>query len=106
MCQTNPTPLTSRRLVKNSEVLDVRVETIFSAHCENDLFRFSAYFHPTDTRCAADSGDALCHDETGCQGQVRLSFVNFLLRKRQQGWHRIDTRTEPEATFWRTDNNL
>jgi hypothetical protein len=106
MCQTNPSPITWRRLVKNGEVLDVRVETIFSAHFEDDLFRFSAYFHPTDTRCAADSGEALCHDETGCRGQVRLSFVTFLLRKRQQGWHRIATRTERDAKFWRTDNNL
>jgi hypothetical protein len=106
MCQTNPSPITSRRLVKNSEVLDVRVETIFSAHFEDDLFRFGAYFQATDTRRAADNGDALCHDEIGCRSQVRLSFVDFLLSKRQQGWHRVASRTEPEATFWRTDNNL
>jgi hypothetical protein len=107
MTTRNPNPIISRVLEKNGEMLYVVVERINEPDVAGDLFRLRAHFHPVGSPRTAAWSNIIVRDETGDKSDLRLSFIKFLLDKRDEGWKptgAANLNTLPaETEFWRLD---
>ena len=108
MTERTPSPIVSQILERNHEVLYIVVERVAEPDVKGDLFRLRAHYHPVGARRLADWSNVIEKDVTGNKCDLRLSFVKFLLDKRDDGWKRkgtasINTLSPVEAEFWRLD---
>ena len=107
MAVRNPSPIITRHLEKNDEMLYVVVEGIHDLEVAGDVFRLRAHFHPAGSRRTADWSNNIVRDETGNKYELRFSLIKFLLDKRDEGWTQKSASivsTLAEAEFWRLDN--
>jgi len=102
----NPSPIISRHLEKNGEMLYVIVERINEPDVEGELLGLRAHFHPAGAPRTATWSNNIVRDETGNKYDLRLSFIKFLLDKRDEKWNQIAgsvVASPAEAEFWRFD---
>ena len=97
------------RMLENSggELLYAIVERMTDENVDGELMRFRVHHHPPGTPRTATMSNAIILDETGNQYDLRLSFVKFLLDKRDSGWKRTGATTfgsSPTEQFWSLEN--
>src|SRR5271156_900850 len=106
MVPRNPSPIISRHLEKKGELLYAIIERIYEPDVEGELYRLRVHRHPTGTPRTATWSNNIVKDETGNKYDLRLSFIKFLLDKRDEEWRQIGASavtTPAETEFWRFD---
>lgn len=97
-------PVIARMLENSSgEMLYAVVEHMTDENVDGELMRFRVRHHPPGTPRTATMSNAIVLDETGNQYDLRLSFVKFLLDKRDKGWKRTGASTfgsSPTEQLW------
>ena len=85
-----PRPVVMRMLENpsNGEFVYAVVEQMRDDDVHGEVMRFRVHHHAAGTPRTATTSNAFLLDETGNQYDLRLSFVKFLLEKRDAGWKR------------------
>jgi hypothetical protein len=102
----NPSLIITRILEKNGEMLYVVVERIDHPDIVGEFYRFRVHLHPPGTPRTTSGSDNFVPDETGNKYDLRLSFIKFLLDKRDEEWEQIGASavtSAAETEFWRFD---
>lgn len=102
---TSPTKPVVMRMLENSngEFLYAIVERMTDPDVDGELMRFRVHYHPPGSPRTATMSDTVVLDETGNQYDLRISFVKFLLDKRDSGWKQTGSSTfgsSPTEKFW------
>jgi hypothetical protein len=106
MSTRNPSPIISRHLEKNGEMLYVTIERIYEPDVEVELYRLRVHLHPAGAPRTATWSNNVLRGETGNKYDLRLSFIKFLLDKRDDEWKQIGASvvmSPAETEFWRFD---
>jgi hypothetical protein len=102
----NPSLIITRHLEKNGEMLYVALERIHDPDVAGELYRLRAHLHPDGTPRTATWSNNVVRDETGDKFDLRLSFIKFLLEKRDEEWKQVAASavaSPTETEFWRLD---
>ena len=104
-----PRPVVMRMLENpsNGEFVYAVVEQMRDDDVHGEVMRFRVHHHAAGTPRTATTSNAFLLDETGKQYDLRLSFVKFLLEKRDAGWKRTGASTfgsSPTEQFWSLEN--
>jgi hypothetical protein len=101
---TAPRPMIARFLESpTGEFVYAVVEQMHEDDVTGEVMRFRVHHHPAGAPRTATTSNTVLLDETGNQYDLRLSFVKFLLKKRDDGWKCTGSSTfgsSPTEQFW------
>jgi hypothetical protein len=103
MVPRNPSPIITRHLEKNGEMLYVALERVNDPDVAGELYRLRVRRHPTGTSRTGTWSNNVERDETGNKYDLRQSFIKFLLDKREGQWKQVAASTvtsAAETEFW------